>query len=79
MENSEDLKNVSSYSVFLLLCFVLLGVWLFLQDKGTSCEASLNHPQGCHEVSHHIHEGTKTRIGKLLVDSCDFWQPAIVL
>jgi hypothetical protein len=59
-------KDVSSHCVYLLY-FVFLGMWLFLQDKGSSCEASVNHPQGCYEVSCHIHEGTKTEGGALIV------------
>jgi hypothetical protein len=72
METAANARNVFSDFVFLLR-FASLGMWLFLQDKGSSGEASLNYSQGCHEVCRHIHEGTKTRGSTLSIGSHDFW------
>jgi hypothetical protein len=68
-----DLLQMYGMSHLIYVCVILcfLGVWLFLPDKGSSGEASINHPQGCHEVCCHIHEGSKTRDATLLVGIYD--------
>jgi hypothetical protein len=54
------------------LSVIFFFFFLFLPHKGSSCEASLNHPQGPYEVCCYIYEGTKTAGSTQLVDSCHF-------
>jgi len=55
------------------LSVIFLGMWLFLPHKGSSCEASLNHPQGPYEVCCYIYEGTETAGSTHLVESCHLY------